>query len=440
MIRGGATLLVALLCGGHGGGASAEAPHPAALSRLTIRLAPDALHLELRMQELTLRETPGLWLDADGDLRFSARELADGWPQVAALLEERLWLTADGLQHSPVWSLVRCEELGEAIADPAAPFEWAVAEAVLPAAADPRALAVHSDLFVEDGNPEHRLLVTVEGLWDEPVQTLLDYAHRDWTLELPTTGGVLWIYGVLGFEHVLEGWDHLAFLAALLLGVAGAGALLGAVTAFTIAHSLTLALSALELLRLPPAIVEPAIAWSVLIVALLHLRLGTARARAWVPAFAFGLLHGCGFAGVLGEIGLPASARVSGLLGFNLGVEVGQLAFVAPLLLLAAAARSWLPAHWPALRHAGSLAVLAFAMHLVGAATLAWWLPTPGGAAATVWAPVLVGVASGAVVALAVGACFRAAPEAPLQRRLLRQAALLACCYAAGAWLSGLRG
>jgi hypothetical protein len=435
MMLAAATLLAVLAGGGAGDGTA----HPAAFSRLIVRVADDAIRLELRVQGLTLREVPRWFLDANGDTHYSTREIETAWPQLEALLAESLWLDLDGARIAPAWSILAFEDRSEALADGGERFEWLALQATLPRPTDPRALAVHSDLFYEDGNPEHRMHVMVEGVWQEPAQALLDYAQRDWDLAFPTTGGVLRDYTWLGFEHVLIGWDHLAFLAALLLGVAGFGALLAAVTAFTLAHSLTLGLAAFGLLRLPPAVVEPAIAVSVLVVALLHLRLGPARARAWVPAFGFGLLHGCGFAGVLGEIGLPRTAEAVGLLGFNLGVEAGQLAFVLPLVALAAGARRLLPRAWPALRAGAGLAVLAFALHLTGAALLDWWLPAPPGLGAGT-AALLYGAAAAALTAAALSPLVRAAPDGPPQRALVLQAALLVACYVAGAWLSGLRG
>lgn len=429
MILAGATTLVALACGG-------EPAHPSAFSRLAVLVEDGAIRLELRLQELTLREVPRWWLDSDSDGHLSTREVEDGWAQVQALLGETVWFEVDGTRHAPVWSVREFQDLGEPLEAGGAHFDFLVATADLPRPADPGSIAIHSDLFIEDGNAEHRMHVLVEGIWREPVQTLLDYAHRDWQVEFPSTGKVLSQYGQLGFEHVLIGWDHLAFLAALLLGVSSIGGLIGAVTAFTLAHSLTLALASFGLLRLPVAVVEPAIACSVLVVALLHLRLGPARSRAWMPAFGFGLLHGLGFAGVLGEIGLPRSEEVAGLLGFNLGVEAGQLAFVLPLILLAAGVRRVFPSAWPALRGAGGLIVLAFALQLSGGAARAWWLPLP--AVEPALADLMLGTAAASLSALALARLVRAAPEAPPLGGLVLQAALLVGCYAAGSWLSGL--
>jgi hydrogenase/urease accessory protein HupE len=141
-------------------------------------------------------------------------------------------------------------------------------------------------------------------------------------------------YFLLGVEHILTGIDHLLFVLALLILVKGARRLVATVTAFTIAHSLTLAGATLGLVHLPGPPVEAVIALSILFVAaeILHGRRGrpglTERAP-WLVAFAFGLLHGFGFAGALSEIGLPQASVPLALLLFNLGVEAGQLLFIA---------------------------------------------------------------------------------------------------------------
>lgn len=139
----------------------------------------------------------------------------------------------------------------------------------------------------------------------------------------------------LGVEHVLTGWDHLAFLLCLLL-VAGRGSIFLTVTAFTAAHSLTLALAVAGGVDLPPGPVEASIALSIVMVArevVVPKRSLTKRAP-YLVAFAFGLIHGFGFAGGLREIGVPESGILSSLLSFNLGVELGQLVVVGTFLLL----------------------------------------------------------------------------------------------------------
>ena len=144
-------------------------------------------------------------------------------------------------------------------------------------------------------------------------------------------------YVKLGVEHILLGVDHLLFVLALLLMTPGTWRLVKTVTAFTVAHSITLALATLGFVHVPPAPVEAVIALSIVFVAaeILRARAGregvTARAP-WIVAFAFGLLHGFGFAGALAEAGLPEGHIPLALLFFNLGVELGQLLFVAAVL------------------------------------------------------------------------------------------------------------
>jgi HupE / UreJ protein len=142
-------------------------------------------------------------------------------------------------------------------------------------------------------------------------------------------------YTLLGIEHILFGVDHLLFVVSLLLIVRGPWMLLKTITAFTLAHSLTLALATLGLVNVPPAPVEACIALSIVLVAAEGLREtahGAALRRPWRLAFAFGLLHGFGFAGALSGLGLPSSEIPLALLFFNIGVEIGQITFVATLL------------------------------------------------------------------------------------------------------------
>ncbi|MSP59097.1 MAG: HupE/UreJ family protein [Myxococcales bacterium] len=135
----------------------------------------------------------------------------------------------------------------------------------------------------------------------------------------------------LGFAHILGGFDHLLFIVGLLLLARRAGPLLRAITAFTVAHSITLALTVLGALRLPPPPVEAAIALSLVLLAVELTRTSRAR-RPFAIAFAFGLLHGCGFAGALAAYGLPEGRIPVALAAFNAGVEIGQIAFVAAIL------------------------------------------------------------------------------------------------------------
>jgi hydrogenase/urease accessory protein HupE len=157
---------------------------------------------------------------------------------------------------------------------------------------------------------------------------------------VPGGSEVAWSYFGLGVEHILLGIDHLLFVLALLLITRGTRRLALTITAFTVAHSITLALATLGFVRVPSAPVEAVIALSIVFVAaeIVRARRGdeglTAHAP-WIVAFTFGLLHGFGFAGALAEIGLPPGQIPLALLFFNVGVEGGQLLFVVAVLAFA---------------------------------------------------------------------------------------------------------
>lgn len=144
-------------------------------------------------------------------------------------------------------------------------------------------------------------------------------------------GEIAGAYTVLGVEHILSGFDHLAFVLGLLFLVGFQRRLILTITAFTLAHSLTLALSVFGILTLRPPPVEATIALSIMLVAgeALHRRETLSRRWPAVVAFLFGLVHGLGFAGALSEIGLPQKHLAVALLTFNVGVELGQLLVVA---------------------------------------------------------------------------------------------------------------
>ncbi len=144
-------------------------------------------------------------------------------------------------------------------------------------------------------------------------------------------------YLVLGVEHILFGFDHLLFVLALLILVKGWRKLVGTITAFTVAHTITLAVATLGFVRVPSKPVEATIALSIVFVAceIVHRRrgrFGLAKTWPWVIAFSFGLLHGFGFASALREVGLPQNAIPLALLFFNVGVELGQLLFVGVMM------------------------------------------------------------------------------------------------------------
>jgi len=181
-----------------------------------------------------------------------------------------------------------------------------------------------------------------------------------------------WDYLRLGVEHILLGFDHLLFVTCLLLIAGTAHRILLAVTGFTIAHSLTLALAALGVMRPPPVLVEALIALSIILLATEIVRRDTSSLTWRYPmiiSMAFGLIHGFGFAAVLGEIGLPAEQELTALLSFNAGVEVGQVAFIALLLVLLKTLRIALSSRTDI---GTSSAPSAFAAYLIGTVASFW--------------------------------------------------------------------
>lgn len=191
------------------------------------------------------------------------------------------------------------------------------------------------------------IMLSVTWLNGSVVQRLFSHDAGNITVplaELQASSGS-WInvakrYTQLGIEHILLGIDHLLFVLALLMIVRGPWMLLKTITAFTIAHSITLGLATLGFVQISSRPVEAAIALSIvfLCVEIVHAqsgRIGITFRYPWVVAFAFGLLHGLGFAGALSAIGLAKGEIPQALLFFNIGVEIGQLLFVATILAVA---------------------------------------------------------------------------------------------------------
>lgn len=187
---------------------------------------------------------------------------------------------------------------------------------------------------------------------------------RTATIDLSGETGTGWLsFIVMGAEHILSGPDHLLFLLALLALARGFWPIVKIVTGFTVAHSITLSLAALGVVDVPSRIVEPLIAATIIWVAIENLAFPAGGRWRWLVAAVFGLVHGLGFASALTELGLQRDAMVRALIGFNVGVELGQLAFVA----VAMPALVWLA-------KPGRIAKLPQALSIVVALAGAVWL------------------------------------------------------------------
>jgi hydrogenase/urease accessory protein HupE len=190
-------------------------------------------------------------------------------------------------------------------------------------------------------NAKTDLLLRLAFLDGSSQSRLLNFVDNVYTVkEEASSMQIVQTYTWLGITHILMGFDHLLFVFALLLIVKNVRRLLWTITAFTLAHSITMVGATLGVMSVPQKPVEAIIALSILFLAMEIVRekqgkVGLASRYPWVIAFIFGLLHGFGFAGALAEIGLPEQAITLALIFFNIGVELGQLMFVASVVLVA---------------------------------------------------------------------------------------------------------
>lgn len=162
------------------------------------------------------------------------------------------------------------------------------------------------------------------------------FAHTiNYALEKAPTGNVIWFYLKLGISHIVpQGTDHILFVVGLCLLSTKISTILWQATAFTVAHSITLALSMKNIIIAPSAVVEPIIALSILFVAVENILLNELKPWRVIVVFFFGLIHGLGFASALNEIGLPRNKFAISILSFNAGVEIGQIAVIISMFLL----------------------------------------------------------------------------------------------------------
>jgi hypothetical protein len=224
----------------------------------------------------------------------------------------------------------------------------------------PGAITIDSNLFPYD--PNHQTFVNIYEDTALRQQVIFNAGSEEHTYYLGTTQGAIEVMKVFipsGIHHIMIGPDHILFLVGLLLLGGTWLALLRIVTAFTVGHSITLSLAALNYVTPPASIIEPAIALSIVFVGADNLVRGNGRdLRGWV-ALVFGLVHGFGFANVLREFGLPREALGWSLFSFNVGVEIGQVAIVLIVAAVLAAIRTQSDAMGRRVVFAGSIAVIA---------------------------------------------------------------------------------
>jgi hypothetical protein len=324
--------LLALLLAFCAGGAYAHKPSDSYLA-----LQADAAGVSGQW-DIALRDLEhAIGLDADGDGAITWGELRARQAEVSAYAMARLALRAGG---------ERCA-LAPAALQVDAHTDGSYAVLPFTATCGAGRLELEYTLFA-DLDPTHRGLLKAR-LGNRTLTAVLGPERPRLALEAQdlTPLAQFLDYAREGVWHIWIGFDHVLFLLSLLLPAVLATPRFApalwdvskVVTAFTVAHSLTLALAALAVVELPSRLVESAIALSVVLAALNNLFPLVERGR-WLVAFAFGLVHGFGFASVLADLGLPRDSLLLALVGFNVGVELGQLAIVAAFLPLAFALRS----------------------------------------------------------------------------------------------------
>ena len=339
------------------------AAHPAPFSYLDLHLDASGLSGTLVVHDLDAAHDLGV---ADADSLLDPATAARYRDALVALLGPRLRLALDGNPATITWGAIDV-----------VPDRQSLKLAFTVSGGRPGHIAIDAHLFPYD--PIHQTFINIYEDGTLKLQAILDASHGDTAYYSGSTQGrwaVVRTFVVSGIEHILIGPDHILFLIGLLLLGGTFSRLALIVTAFTIGHSITLSLAALDIVSPPAQLIEPLIALTIVVVGadnLLVLKqkknlsapsaqsaaLGSETdLRPWL-AVAFGLIHGFGFAYVLKEFGLPQAALGWSLFAFNLGVEIGQLLIVAVVagLLIAVRRRSEGLAHQLAL--VGSIAVIA---------------------------------------------------------------------------------
>jgi hypothetical protein len=322
--------------------------HKPSDSYLTMQGTADSDDIVVRW-DIALRDLDYvLELDRDGNGALTWGEVRQRTNEITRYATSHLQLAAGASGGTPcTW-----ETSGPMMLDKHSDGTYAVLALTAHCDGVSRGLKAHYSLLF-DVDPSHRGLVRWISPGSTSSQALVfgtDSAEQSLALAPQGAWETLRQYVVEGIWHIWVGFDHILFLLSLLLPAvlvrrrnhwepasslkASLLEVLKVVTAFTLAHSITLTLAALQVISLPSRLVESTIALSVVVAALNNLR-GTIERRRWVMAFVFGLIHGFGFASVLADLGLPQQALVLALVGFNAGVEVGQMAIVAAFVPLA---------------------------------------------------------------------------------------------------------
>jgi hydrogenase/urease accessory protein HupE len=323
--------------------AVATVGHNPDTSYARVQIAADKVQTRLTLDVFTLIKIARLDDNDDGELQRA--ELTRHAPQINEFLREHVWLTIDTAQSEDLGDpvgFVWPPDAGNSIRE--ADFHTANGlihfDFVRPVEEMPEEVTLTFGVFDKFGS-QHTILGVFAANGNEYEVSFSKY-EPDFLYDTgvePVLAHRLWRFFKMGVKHIFLGYDHICFLIALIV-VSKFLEVVKIVTSFTIAHSLTLILAALDLVHLPTRLVETCIAATIVYVALENLWVTDTRHRWWLTFF-FGLIHGFGFANVLREMGLPTTGLVRCLISFNVGVEFGQLVIALCLLPLALLLACW---------------------------------------------------------------------------------------------------
>ncbi len=303
------------------------AAHPVPFSFLDLQLTSRGIEASLVIHDFDIAHELGI---GEADRLLNSAFLAEHSESIRALLEARLQLSVDGSPLKPDW------DIPEVLRD----RESVRFRLRYPVQSMPGQISIHADLFPYD--PLHQTFVNIYEDGELTRQVILDQSKKRADHIAGSSQSAIAVIRRFipeGIHHIVIGPDHILFLVGLLLLGGSPRRLLMVVTSFTVAHSITLSLAALDIFSPSPRIIEPAIALSIVYVGFDNLLVRKGRdVRAWI-AFCFGFIHGFGFANVLREMDLPRRALGWSLFSFNFGVEIGQLFVVLIVASLLAVIR-----------------------------------------------------------------------------------------------------
>jgi len=315
-------------------------------------------------------------VDADGDGRVTRAELRRAAPAIEKFLREHVQLELNGAKvdlgkmSEPGWPPDKGEVIEAA--------DWHTADGLIhflfikDVIETPQTTALSFDFF-DDLGPQHTVLGTF-ACQGQPLEISFTQTEPDYLFDtgyVPSLPSRLLRFLELGIKHIFLGYDHLCFLLALIV-VSRFRELIKIVTAFTVAHTLTLILTATQVVTLPMRLVEAGIALTIIYVALENLWLKSASKR-WRLAFFFGLVHGFGFANLLQQLGLSPAGLIRPLLSFNVGVELAQLGIVVALLPFSVWLSQW--PHGAKVKNAVSLAIFLLGLGWFSVRAFNWRIP-----------------------------------------------------------------